>query len=411
MLRSASFRWLLASGIATYLGMGMQLTATAWLAVDAAGGALAVGLVLAARMLPNLLFGLAAGTVADRGNRHRLLVSVRLLALPPALGLAWLARSEAVEVWQLMLLSFAAGCTWVFDLPARQALVMDTVPRDVAPNAMALNATAGRLCTALGAFAAGALIPIAGVTACFVATAIVFVVAAVVGLLVRPAPRTSSASAHGERPSFGQALREAARLVLDVPQVRPLLVATVACEIFGFSYQTAVPAFARDVLGAGAEGLGSLNAAASLGGAAAMVLLALLPGRVPRQPLLGIVFILYGASMVVLAPASSVSIAAAALLITGACAASFDVLQQTLVQLAVPEEQRGRAVGLWVLGIGSAPIGNLAMGASVAAFGAPVALVISGGLLLLAAALLLVSAPAYRPRLSWATGRTSRDLG
>jgi MFS family permease len=409
MLRSASFRWLLASGIATYLGMGMQLTATAWLAVDAAGGALAVGLVLAARMLPNLLFGLASGTIADRGNRHRLLVGVRVLALPPTLGLAWLARFESVEVWQLMLLSFAAGCTWVFDLPARQALVLDTVPREVAPNAMALNATVGRLCTALGAFAAGALIPTAGVAACFVATAVLFVVAAVVGLLVRPASTPRADSTPGQRPSFGRALREGLRLVVDAPQVRPLLVATVACEVFGFSYQTAVPAFARDVLDAGAEGLGMLTAAASLGGAAAMVLLALLPGRFPRQPLLGVVFVLYGASMLLLAPSNSVSIAAAALLITGACAASFDLLQQTLVQLAVPEEQRGRAVGLWVLGIGSAPLGNLVMGTSVAVLGAPIALAINGGLVLLAAAVLLVSSPRYRPRASWT--RSARQAG
>jgi MFS family permease len=325
-----------------------------------------------------------------------------VLALPPTLGLAWLARFESVEVWQLMLLSFAAGCTWVFDLPARQALVLDTVPREVAPNAMALNATVGRLCTALGAFAAGALIPTAGVATCFVATAVVFVVAAGVGLLVRPAS-TPHTEITGHRPSFAQALREGLRLVVDAPQVRPLLVATVACEVFGFSYQTAVPAFARDVLGAGAEGLGTLTAAASLGGAAAMVLLALLPGRFPRQPLLGAVFVLYGASMLLLAPSSSVSVAAAALLITGACAASFDLLQQTLVQLAVPEEQRGRAVGLWVLGIGSAPLGNLVMGTSVAVLGAPLALAINGGLVLVAAGVLLVSAPRYRPLLSRAS--------
>jgi MFS family permease len=400
MLRSASFNWLLASGIATYLGMGMQLTATAWLAVDAAGGALAVGLVLAARMLPNLLFGLASGTIADRANRQRLLVGVRLLSLPPTLGLAWLARFETVEVWQLMLLSFAAGCTWVFDLPARQALVVDTVPREVASNAMALNATASRLCTALGAFAAGALIPTAGVSACFIATAVLFVVAAVVGLLVRPAARPRIELAPGRRPTFSQALREGLRLVVDAPQVRPLLVATVACEVFGFSYQTAVPAFARDVLGAGAEGLGTLNAAASLGGAAAMVSLSLLPGRVARRPLLGLVFVLYGVSILLLAPTTSVSVAAAALLVTGACAASFDLLQQTLVQLAVPEEQRGRAVGLWVLGIGSAPLGNLQMGTSIALLGAPVALFINGGLVLVAAAVLLISAPGYRPSFS-----------
>ena len=137
----------------------MQLTATAWLALD--GGAFTVGLVMAARMLPNLLFGLAAGTLADRSDRDRLVVLMRVVALPPVVGLAWLAQTASVNVWALVGLSFLNGCVSVLDVPARQALVIDTVPRDVAPNAMALHATASRLCTALGAFAAGALIPIA----------------------------------------------------------------------------------------------------------------------------------------------------------------------------------------------------------------------------------------------------------
>jgi predicted MFS family arabinose efflux permease len=157
-----------------------------------------------------------------------------------------------------------------------------------------------------------------------------------------------------------------------------------------------VPAFARDVLGAGAEGLGTLNAATSLGGALGLVLLALVPGHVPRQPILGLVFVAYGVSILVVAPTSSIEVAAAALLVTGACAASFDVLQQTLMQFAVPEAHRGRAMGLWVLSIGSAPIGNLEMGAVVATFGAPAALAINGGLVLLAATVLLIRAPSYR---------------
>jgi MFS family permease len=154
--------------------------------------------------------------------------------------------------------------------------------------------------------------------------------------------------------------------------------------------------FARDVLGAGAEGLGTLTAAASFGGAAALVLLAMLPAHVPRRPVLGFVFVVYGASMLALAPTTSLLVASAALVITGACAASFDMLQQTLLQLAVAEEQRGRAVGLWVLGIGSAPVGNLEMGALVAGIGAPAALAINGALVLVAAGLLIALAPTYR---------------
>jgi MFS family permease len=398
-LRSGAFRWLLASSVAVYLGTGAQLTAIAWLALGSPGGAFTVGLALAARMLPNLLFGLPAGTLADHANRQRLLAVTRLVSLGPPLGLAWLASAptDTNTVLKLVLLSFATGATSVFDTPTRQAMVMDTTPRDVAPNAMALNATMSRLATALGALVAGILIPTLGVPSCFLLATALFLVAIALGLPIGPTQRHTQFSTTRPRPSFGQALSEAARMIFRLPEVRTLTIAAVACEIFGFSYQTAVPVFARDVLGAGAEGLGTLNAATSFGGAAAVVVLSVVPGRIPRQPVLGGIFLVYGASMLLVAPSNSLSLAAAALLVTGACAASFDVLQQTLLQLAVPEEQRGRAVGLWVLGIGSAPVGNVEMGTLVAVIGAPAALAINGTLVLGAAALLILVAPAFRP--------------
>jgi MFS family permease len=247
----------------------------------------------------------------------------------------------------------------------------------------------------VGAFAAGLLIPAGGVASAFLAATALFGVAAVVGLLVQPTmSREPRHLVH--RPTFLRAMREAGRLVVDIPAVRTLVLAAVACEILGFSFQTAVPAFSRDVLAAGAEGLGSLSAATSLGGAVAVVGLSLIPSRVRREPMLGIIFVVYGASLLALAPTRELVLAAGVLLVTGACAASFDVLQQTLMQLSVPEEQRGRAIGMWVLGLGSAPIGNLEMGALVAWLGAPAGLAINGGLVLLAAAALLIGAPSYR---------------
>jgi predicted MFS family arabinose efflux permease len=348
-------------------------------------------------MLPNLLFGLAAGTLADRANRNRLLVAFSLAVVPVMLALSWLAASGNVAIWQLAGLAFANACLFVFDAPARQALVMDTVPRDVAPNAMALNAMAGRLCTALGALAAGALIPTAGVASCYLAVALAFALAAGLVVFARPAGSLASRIA-GQRPTFGRALYEGARMLVDVAAVRTLILAGIACEVFGFSFQTATPVLARDVLAAGAEGLGTLNAAVSIGGLLAVSTLSLLPTRIRREPVLGLVFILYGASLVALAQGHSLLLAAAVLLVTGACAAAFDLLQQTLIQLAVPEHQRGRAVGVWVLGIGSAPFGHLEMGALVATLGAPVALSINGCLVLGGALTLLARAPTYRWR-------------
>lgn len=393
--RSSAFRWLWCSSLAAYFAAGMQGTATAWLALDTGAGGFGVGLVLAARMLPNLLFGLTAGTLADRTNRHGLLIAVGLAALPVMVGLGWVAARGNVALWQLVALSFAAGTLSVFDVPARQALVMDTVPRDVAPNAMALNAMAGRLCTALGALVAGALIPTQGVASCYVAVAGAYAVAA--GLMVLVGQRDSAATRRASHHlPFADALRQGARLLLDVPAVRTLTLAGVACEVFGFSFMTATPVFARDVLLAGPVGLGILSAATSLGGTLAVLTLSLVPGRIRREPVLAFVFMVYGGAMLALAQTQTLPLAAAALLVVGACAAAFDVLQQTLIQLAVPEEQRGRAVGVWVLGIGSAPLGHLEMGTLVTIFSAPAALWINGCFVLGAAATLLLRAPGYR---------------
>ena len=92
--RSSPFRWLCGAGVATSVGGGIERTATAWLALET-GDAFSVGVVLAARMLPNLLFGLAAGTLADRIDRRRQLATVLLATFPVAAGMAWLTNHQA----------------------------------------------------------------------------------------------------------------------------------------------------------------------------------------------------------------------------------------------------------------------------------------------------------------------------
>ncbi len=122
----------------------------------------------------------------------------------------------------------------------------------------------------------------------------------------------------------------------------------------------------------------------------------MIPAEMPRQPLLGAIFLVYGLAIVALAASYTLVIAVATLLVIGFCAAAFDVLQQTLIQLSVPDEQRGRAVGVWILGIGSAPIGHLEMGAVAASMGVPIALLLNGVLTIVSAVVLLARAPSYR---------------
>jgi MFS family permease len=307
----------------------------------------------------------------------------------------WLIGAGGGQVWLVVVFGFAAGSVNVFDIPARQSLVVDTVPKDAAQRALALNALAGRLATALGALAAGALIPQIGLAGCYMVVAACYGLVAlfVAALRVPDDPRDAVA-----RPPFRQALSDAARLMVEVPLVRTLLVAGLICEVFAFSHMSALPIFAQDVLAAGPAGLGTLNAALSVGGAIAVALLAMLPERVGRQQLLGTIFLAYGLALVGLSATHSLGVAAAVLVLTGFCAGAFDVLQQTLIQMAVPAAQRGRAVGVWVLSLGSAPAGHLEMGALVAGIGAPGALLINGAITVVAATILLIRMPGYRGR-------------
>jgi MFS family permease len=390
---STMFRRLWLSTLSSSGAQGIERTATAWLTLEAGGGASGVGLVFAARMLPSLLLGLAAGTIADRNERSRQLFAVATTALVLMLGFYFLAASGAVKVWQVVAIAFIAGCVQVFDTPARQSLVLDTVSGEMAERALALNAFAGRLAIALGAFAAGAIITFGGVARCYLAIAAIHACNAALVATVRIAHTRRGT---GALPPFSEALRGAARLVIDVPAIRILISAGIACEIFAFSNGTALPIVAQDVLRAGPEGLGTLNAAVAVGGTIAVLLLSLLPQRVRREPWLGAAFVVYGLSLLALGSSRSLIIATGILVVTGICAGAFDVLQQTLIQLAVPREQRGRAVGVWVLGLGSAPVGHLEMGFMVALIGAPSALLINGSLTVLSAVILLLCVPVYR---------------
>jgi len=389
--RLPTFRRLWYSSLSSSGAQGMERTATAWLTLEAGGGAFAIG--FAARMLPSLLFGLAAGTFADRGERSRQLLAVGVSALLLMAALGAIVAHGTVVVWQVLAFAFAAGCVQVFDTPARQALVLDLIPVEGAERALALNALAGRLAATIGAFAAGALIPLAGTARCYFAIAAAHGVTAIMAATLPVARERRSAAA---RPSFGSAIRDAARLIVDIPAIRTLISAGIACEIFAFSYASALPILAEKVLHTGAEGLGTLNAAVAFGGLVAVILLALTPRRIRREPLLGAAFVVYGLSLLAVALTSSLLVAAAILVITGLCAGAFDVLQQTLIQLAVPREQRGRAVGVWVLGLGSAPVGHIEMGLLVALLGAREALSINGALTVIAALILLARAPSFR---------------
>ena len=394
--QSRPFRFVWCSSLATAGAQWMERVATGWLALEIGGSALGVGVVLAARMLPSLLLGLTAGALADRLDRRRMLMGVAAAGGLLTLGLGLLVRSGTLAFWEVVLFAFLSGCVQVSDTPARQALVVDAVKRAGAPNALALNAVASRLFSAAGAFIGGLVIPTFGVADCYFVVAVCYLMG--LGALGALGPVPALDRPPTRHPPLARSVGEAGRLILDLPTVRTLVLAAMACEIFGFSYMTVVPTFARDVLAVGAEGYGALTAAAAVGATLAVLALAGLSTATRREPLLALVYLAYGAALVGLALSSSYLVALIAMVLIGACASAFDLLQQTLVQLAVPDDKRGRAAGIWAFSIGTAPAGHLEVGTLASSIGAPGALLANGSLVVVGALVLLARAPSFRFR-------------
>jgi len=402
-LRSAGLRWLWSSTLGIGAAQTLDLTASAWLALGSGGGPLTVGAALAARALPKLLFGLAAGTVADRFDRRRVVMATGGIGAIAMGAAAWSIAAFGVVPWQVILISFVGGCLRVTDAPARQALVLDIVDRERAPNAFAAVSLAELLSKAAGAFAAGVLIAGPGAATCYFAVSASYAWSAALAL---PLKRHRADLRGAIAVPFARAFSGAARLVLEVPTIRTLALAAVAAEVFAYSYSSAVPVLVRDVLHSGPQALGNLTASAQIGATLALLGLSIVPPRVRREPLLGVAFAAFGVSLIALAASSNVVTSAVLMFVTGACAGLFDALQQLLMQLAVPIAQRGRAAGVYQFSIGSTPLGYLESGAVVGLAGAPTALAMNGAIVVGAAAALLALAPAHR----WSGPRWRAEL-
>jgi hypothetical protein len=183
------------------------------------------------------------------------------------------------------------------------------------------------------------------------------------------------------------------------PVLGALMVMTASAEIFGFAHQTVLPSLARDVLGVGPEGLGAMNAARSIGGI--IGLFAITTWRPAKGN--GVVFLLvlvsFGVGVMLLGAAPHVVHLAGVLIVlvaVNAIGALADLLAQSLLQLSVPVELRGRAGGAWVVAIGLAPVGQLQIGALASLFSVGVALGVSGFTLVAIAAAVTMLAPRVR---------------
>jgi MFS family permease len=390
--RSAPFRALWLGMVISNVGSQMQIVGQGWLVRDLSAEPLSLGLVSLASAVPMILLTPIGGALADRFPRRRLLAMTQVCMLVQRLVLAGLTLSGHVELWHLYVLAAVNAMLLAVDNPTRHALLPDLVSPAELPGAIMLNsvvwsgsalfgpAIGGLL---LGPFGSGGLFLINAVAG----IAMLYTVAVLGDIDDRPAVRPDPILA-----GLLNGIRYASRDGLT----RAVLLLFVLASLFGRSYQTLMPIFARDVLAVGPEGYGLLLAAPGAGAIlAAMGLAAVRSSYRPDRLMVG-AMTAFCLLVVFFAISRSFVLDLVSLLIAGGCFTAFTAAGSTLLQLHSPRELRGRVMSLaTVANIGMNQLGGLIGAAAATVIGAPAA-VAAAALTALAVGLAIGLAPAWR---------------
>jgi MFS family permease len=398
VLRHRNFRLIWIGLLLSFTGSFMQNAALLWnvsLLVPADRKGLALGIVGLVRVVPIVIFSMISGVVADASDRRKLMLLTQSGSAVVALGLAWLAFSGNTSVWPVYALAALSSAVGAFDLPARQSLVPNLVPRQDLPNAISLNAIMQQTSQVLGPALGGIVIASANVGWAYMINAISFAAVIVALLLMRDVP--GRPEHHGNDPVSWQAALEGLRFVFRSPLIR----STMLLDFFAtfFSSATALlPIFAQDILNVGATGYGWLYAAPAVGATMMSAAMVLLTSRINRRgPVLLWAVGLYGLATVVFGLSRSFWITFSALALTGVADTVSMVIRNIVRQLETPDRLRGRMIGVnMVFFVGGPQLGELEAGAVANWLGAPFS-VVSGGLgCMLAVAWLAAATPELR---------------
>jgi MFS family permease len=353
-----NFRLFLTGQFVSLCGTWIQQVALGWLVLELTNSAFAVGLVTALGSLPILLFTLYGGVIADRVDKRKFVLVLQSLMLCEALALGIITALKAATVHWVMVLAVLFGLCSAFEVPTRQAFVVELVGKDDLMNAIALNSSAFNLARVIGPAVAGVLIAGFGLPACFFANAVSYL--GVIASLVmmdstprQPPPRIGAISA----------MREGLRYIWSHRWPRALVILIAGFSLFGFPFMTMAPVYARDILNVKASGYAALVSAIGLGAAIAAFFVAGFGKRFRQGRFLLGASLLFGATLTVVALVPSFWPALLLFTLAGWTMAINGIVGNTMLQTEAPDHLRGRVMGVYsFLVLGLAPFGSLQAG-------------------------------------------------
>jgi MFS family permease len=397
-LRHRNFQLFFSGQLISLIGTWMQSVAQAWLVYRKTGSSLLLGSVGFASQIPVFLVAPLGGIVADRYNRHRVVISTQVASMILALILAALTLSHRVEVWHIFVLAALLGVVNAFDIPGRQAFLVDMVGKEDLMNAIALNSSMFNGARIVGPAIAGILVASIGEGWCFFANGISYI-AVIIGLLMMriECPRRPDTSG-----SPLEDIIEGFRFASRTGPIRAILLLLGLVSLVAMPYTVLMPVFADKILHGGARGLGILMGSTGVGALLGALTLASREGVRGLGRWVALSCGGFAVSLILFSFSRYFWLSAALLLPVGFCMMLQMSSSNTLIQSMVPDHLRGRVMAMYsMMFMGMAPFGALLGGAFADKLGAPLTVAMGavaclGGALLFYRSLPTIRAEARR---------------
>jgi MFS family permease len=376
------------------IGTWMTKIATSWLVYRLTGSAFLLGVVGFAGQIPALLLGPIAGVWVDRWDRHRTLVVTQVLSMVQSFALAGLTMAKIITVQEIIWLSVFQGLINAFDMPARQAFVVEMVEqRENLGNAIALNSSMVNAARLIGPSIAGIIIAVVGEGYCFLIDGFSYI-AVIVSLLMMTIKTPALPKTYNP---VLQDLKEGWSYATGSMPIRSILILLALVSLVGMPYTTLMPIFAGNVLHGGAHTLGFLMGATGVGALAGAMSLAARRNVLGLGRVIPAAAALFGAGLVGFGFSRTLWLSLLLMTVTGGAMMQHMAASNTILQTIVDEDKRGRVMSLYSTAfMGMAPFGSLLAGSLAEKIGAPKTLIAGGSICAVGGACFALYLPAIR---------------
>jgi MFS family permease len=391
-LRHRNYRLYWFGQLSSVLAQNMEGVAQSWLVLELTNSPLLLGLTGLAFAAPTIVLSLLGGVIADRADRRRIMILSQSASALNFFVIATLVVTGSIAQWHVMALAFVSGCVRAFDRPSRMALLPQMVPKEDIPNAVAVGGTIWQLNRLVGPAVAGMAIYLIGIGPTYYFCFIASISAVGLWLPIRiEHPATAPAAA-----GLVQHMIDGLRFIRSNEIYYTFIGMTFFNSVFGMAYLILMPVFARTILDVGSQGFGFLQSAGGAGALCGVLAVAYLShaGGKGRLAIGGA--LTFGILVIFFALSKSYPFSLALAFLLGISSQFYMTTINTILQVNLPDQLRGRVMGIFGLTWDLMPVGGMIAGAIAEFAGAPVAVGFGGLMVAAMAAFVALALPNIR---------------